>query len=114
MNLHSEYRRRSDCSCCCPFLLHGERNNKRDYEEDSGGFGGVESQRPRNKRPRQWPLLISAPDAGVERERLIGGKGRSAEVWCDRRDKDLCGGCWEEDVLRGCRNRLEAGELGYV
>ena len=69
------------------------------------------------KRPRQWPpLLISDPcDSGVERERLIGGKGRrnGVDVWCDRdrSDKFICAGCWEEGVLSGCnRNRLEAGE----
>ena len=67
------------------------------------------------KRPRQWPpLLIPDPyDAGVERERLIGGKGSRSgvDVWCDR-DKFICAGCLEEGgVLRGCsRNRLEAGE----
>ena len=62
--------------------------------------------------------MISDPDLGVERERLIGGKGRSADVWCDgdrrRRDRYICVGCWEEDVLRGCRDHLEAGELLYV
>ena len=102
--------------CCCPFLLG--RNNgrrKRDYEEDSGGFG----EESRRKRLRQWPpplprvVLISG--VGVERERLIGGKGGSADVWCngEHRNKYLCVGCWEEDVLRGCSNRPEAGEL-YV
>ena len=71
------------------------------------------------KRPRQWPpLLISYPcDSGVERERLIGGKGRRNGdiVWCDREqsDKFICAGCWEEEgVLKGCnnRNRFEAGK----
>ena len=63
--------------------------------------------------------MISDPDQlGVERERLIGGKGRSADaVWGDgdrRRDKYICVGCWEEDVLRGCGDSLQAGELLYV
>ena len=61
-------------------------------------------------------MLISDSDVGVERERLIGGKARTADVWCERdrhRDKSFCVGCWEENVLRlrGCRSRLEAGEL---
>ena len=101
--------------CCCPFLLG--RNNgrrKRDYEEDSGGFG----EESRRKRLRQWPPLprvVLISGVGVERERLIGGKGGSADVWCngEHRNKYLCVGCWEEDVLRGCSNRPEAGEL-YV
>ena len=102
--------------CCCPFLLG--RNNgrrKRDYEEDSGGFG----EESRRKRLRQWPPLprvVLISGVGVERERLIGGKGGSADVWCngEHRNKYLCVGCWEEDVLRGCSNRPEAGELAYV
>ena len=102
--------------CCCPFLLG--RNNgrrKRDYEEDSGGFG----EESRRKRLRQWPPLprvVLISGVGVERERLIGGKGGSADVWCngEHRNKYLCVGCWEEDVLRGCSNRPEAGELAYA
>ena len=93
------------------------RNNgrKRDYEEDSGGFG----EESRRKRLRQWPPLprvVLISGVGVERERLIGGKGGSADVWCngEHRNKYLCVGCWEEDVLRGCSNRPEAGELAYA
>ena len=117
MSLLSKCKGRPPRCCCCPFLLG--RNNgrrKRDYEEDSGGFG--EESESRRKRLRQWPPLprvVLISGVGVERERLIGGKGGSADVWCngEHRNKYLCVGCWEEDVLRGCSNRPEAGEL-YV
>ena len=62
-------------------------------------------------------MLISDSDVGVERERLIGGKGRSADVWSNRErswDKNFCVGCLQEDFLRGRGNRLEAGEFFNV
>ena len=67
----------------------------------------------RRKRLRQWPprppVLIS--DVGVERERLIGGKGPDFNVRSSNSRGAFCVGCWEENVSRGRRNKIEeAGE----
>ena len=68
----------------------------------------------RRKRLRQWPpVLIS--DVGVERERLIGGKGPNADVRCSNSRGAFCVGCWEENVSRrGCRNKIEEAGESYT